>query len=731
MNGYKRIGVVGSREYPSEQQIKEFIYLLPHDVEIVSGGQSKGVDGWAKKYALKRNMKYTEFAPAHYYEQDDPRYKPYNPINFFERNRRISVYSDVVFAFMHRHSTGTQSTVDFCNQLGTPVKVVDPQSNISSIVVEEFQIARNMVKDASLTEAESRRIDGIIVQITRSNKALLSETKPEMYKLGSNFMYEPELSPTFDLLESWNDIKKKFKDGTPEYDKAWDEFIIKFKEQIDNNPIAQMRLRHIKSLSEKNPITLVCYETDNKNCHRRYIKKWMANLDKRIEKNIEKEKINIPRKIGEKTSTKTSVGMPTIKVKDITTEKQEVPNIELIILSKDSKIRDFTKKGVKRKICNAVGWDDTGEIKLVLTDNEINSVQKRYTIRITNGYVTTYEGQFQLGTGYKGNLEVLAKEPKKELEKAFREAEKAFREAEKASRKASLKPLKVKDIFRPKQRIPSIELRIVEKGAPYEFVDKYGGTGKVCTVIGQDKTGKIGVSLFGGDIKRVDRGDIIRIEDGYTSKYNDKICVIVGDYGMLEILGEKEGKKELEEVTLTEPVTKKEETIQEKITKKIEKIRKQINFEKNPSEERKRIDAKDTKAILNKYNIESIESLKKLSDKDLKTMFSLYCVETYKQIEKLSDEELKKLCEKKREEIISETPEERRKTEILELENELERLNKIKEKLTEKEKEITEKEEEKITEKEEEIKESKDEKEVVEETKEKAEDKERVQPEGR
>lgn len=123
-----RVGIVGSREYPNEQQIMEMISLLPtDDVEIVSGGQHQGVDGWAKKYAAEHKLKYTEFVPAHYQGA------PYDVANYHKRNRQIAEYCDIVYAFIHRPSRGTQSTINFCKETGTPVIIITPQTRSEEI----------------------------------------------------------------------------------------------------------------------------------------------------------------------------------------------------------------------------------------------------------------------------------------------------------------------------------------------------------------------------------------------------------------------------------------------------------------------------------------------------------------------------------------------------------------------------------------------------------------------
>ena len=49
----KRVGIVGSRGYTNRIRIRDFVYKLKSEfgdkVEIISGGQPKGADGYAKK----------------------------------------------------------------------------------------------------------------------------------------------------------------------------------------------------------------------------------------------------------------------------------------------------------------------------------------------------------------------------------------------------------------------------------------------------------------------------------------------------------------------------------------------------------------------------------------------------------------------------------------------------------------------------------------------------------
>ena len=58
----KKVGIVGARINTNKIKVKEFVFNLKEkfgdDVEVVSGGQLKGADGYAKKIALEFDMSY-------------------------------------------------------------------------------------------------------------------------------------------------------------------------------------------------------------------------------------------------------------------------------------------------------------------------------------------------------------------------------------------------------------------------------------------------------------------------------------------------------------------------------------------------------------------------------------------------------------------------------------------------------------------------------------------------
>ena len=132
-----KIGIVGSRRYTNKQKIKDLIFEIKEkygdEVEIVSGGQKDGADGYAKKFTLEFDMKYVEFPPAHYSwnmhcKLPATEYnKQYYVTNYFKRNKQIAEYSDIIVAFIQKgvKSRGTMNTIHYAEKLKKLVQILD------------------------------------------------------------------------------------------------------------------------------------------------------------------------------------------------------------------------------------------------------------------------------------------------------------------------------------------------------------------------------------------------------------------------------------------------------------------------------------------------------------------------------------------------------------------------------------------------------------------------------
>ena len=81
-------------------------------------------------------------------------------------------------------------------------------------------------------------------------------------------------------------------------------------------------------------------------------------------------------------------------------------DIELDIVSIEEP-REFEKYGKTLKVANALAKDDSGQIKFSLWNEDIDKVKPGNKIKITNGYVSEFQGEKQLSAGKYGSFEVV------------------------------------------------------------------------------------------------------------------------------------------------------------------------------------------------------------------------------------------------------------------------------------------------------------------------------------
>ena len=81
-------------------------------------------------------------------------------------------------------------------------------------------------------------------------------------------------------------------------------------------------------------------------------------------------------------------------------------DIEAVVKTK-VEIRIINKYGKDLKLCNATISDDSGEIALTLWNDDADKVKQGDKVKITNGYVSEFNGKLQLTSGKFGKLEVV------------------------------------------------------------------------------------------------------------------------------------------------------------------------------------------------------------------------------------------------------------------------------------------------------------------------------------
>jgi len=69
--------------------------------------------------------------------------------------------------------------------------------------------------------------------------------------------------------------------------------------------------------------------------------------------------------------------------------------------------RTFNKMDKEGRVANAVIQDDSGTMVLTLWNEDIDNFHTGDKVKITNGYVSEWQGQLQLGAGKFGKLEKL------------------------------------------------------------------------------------------------------------------------------------------------------------------------------------------------------------------------------------------------------------------------------------------------------------------------------------
>ncbi len=94
--------------------------------------------------------------------------------------------------------------------------------------------------------------------------------------------------------------------------------------------------------------------------------------------------------------------------------------------------------------------------------------------------------------------------------------------------------MEIKDL-QPKQGNVNITVQIVDKGEIREF-QKFGRTGKVCTSIAKDASGEINFSLWNEQVDMVNKGDTVKVTNGYVNEYQGEKQLTTGRMGKLEVI---------------------------------------------------------------------------------------------------------------------------------------------------------------------------------------------------
>lgn len=96
-----------------------------------------------------------------------------------------------------------------------------------------------------------------------------------------------------------------------------------------------------------------------------------------------------------------------MQIKDLQPRQGKVELTATVIEKSD--VRDIATANFSGKVCNAKLKDETGTIKFTLWNDQVVQVNVGDIIKVSNSYVSEYQGEMQLSTGKFGKLEVVSK----------------------------------------------------------------------------------------------------------------------------------------------------------------------------------------------------------------------------------------------------------------------------------------------------------------------------------
>ncbi|MEA2054867.1 MAG: hypothetical protein U9O96_07185 [Candidatus Thermoplasmatota archaeon] len=94
--------------------------------------------------------------------------------------------------------------------------------------------------------------------------------------------------------------------------------------------------------------------------------------------------------------------------------------------------------------------------------------------------------------------------------------------------------MKVSDL-KANSSVDEIVLKIIEKSEPREITKRFGGTARVCDLVGEDDEGNtVQVTLWNEEIDKVAANETVKITDGWVKEWNNQLQISTGRSGRIE-----------------------------------------------------------------------------------------------------------------------------------------------------------------------------------------------------
>ena len=95
-----------------------------------------------------------------------------------------------------------------------------------------------------------------------------------------------------------------------------------------------------------------------------------------------------------------------MKIKELRNGMKKVNVVAQVTEKSDPREVQSRYKNETYQVADALVSDDTGTIKLTLWNEQIDQVNVDDTVKIENGYITSFRGEIQLNVGKYGTLNV-------------------------------------------------------------------------------------------------------------------------------------------------------------------------------------------------------------------------------------------------------------------------------------------------------------------------------------
>ena len=90
--------------------------------------------------------------------------------------------------------------------------------------------------------------------------------------------------------------------------------------------------------------------------------------------------------------------------------------------------------------------------------------------------------------------------------------------------------------LRPGMRRLEVTGKLTEKSETRDVTTRYGEQSRVATVVLQDESGTVKLSLWNETIDQVNVNDTVKIENGYVTDFRGETQLNVGRYGKISIV---------------------------------------------------------------------------------------------------------------------------------------------------------------------------------------------------